>query len=68
MEHRIVEQKGTRTQGLGNAQSVHILKDNKKVLEEYQRCGWTVTRKRDYVIMWRDTQPVWTEGDGYYTK
>lgn len=30
MEHRIVEQKGTRTQGLGNAQSVHILKDNKE--------------------------------------
>ena len=51
MEHRIVKQKEPELEDLGNAQSAHILKDNKKVLEEYQRCGWTVTRKRDYVIM-----------------
>ena len=64
----LLNKKEPELEDLGNAQSVHILKDNKKVLEEYQRCGWTVTRKRDYVIIWRDTQPVWTEGDGYCTK
>ena len=51
MRTELLNKKEPELEDLGNAQSVHILKDNKKVLEEYQRCGWTVTRKRDNVII-----------------